>query len=221
MLWCMKFRPTHGFLTHAATVVLVVGCSSDPSDASTSADPTATTTADPTSTSSPTSTADPSDGPSDTSTSSVDTSAGDPTDEVTSDDPSMGDSSSGSGTTGEPATAFLLDVEVDLGGVFDVAAEVTLTIREPSFTSDVVTVEIAGGPEEHQFVLSGSVVGDELTMAGSTFMIDVGGTPETHAVSGTVTLGADGISGGGTVESTIGKGPSIPGTWTVVGSSPL
>ncbi len=144
-------------------------------------------------------------------------------------DPDTGDTTAGDdGTTtdggqtdtgGAGATVWDLEVAVNLGGEFDVTADTTITVTRGSFDADVVTVNIAGAPEEHMIPLAGTVDGETLTMTDSMFSIEVGGVPEDVSVSGTATITADNLTGSGDFTTAIDGGEPFPGTWAIVNAT--
>jgi hypothetical protein len=108
------------------------------------------------------------------------------------------------------------DVTVDLGGEFAVTADVIFHFNADAFTADVTTLLIAGAPEEHRILISGTRSGDTLTVTDAQFMIVVGpegmAVAETIELDGTFTIDGDNLSGTGSFNTTPEGGGSFPGT---------
>ncbi|MEM6294170.1 MAG: hypothetical protein AAGA54_23020 [Myxococcota bacterium] len=209
-----------------------VGCGddsapSDPSGAATtggtdpgtdSADPTAdpgTDSADPT--------ADPGTDSADPGTDSADPTTGrgtdDGTDAGTGDSTGAADDTGTTGANGDGMTTWTMDVEVDLGGTFEVTSEVVIEIEDGAFSSDVMTLIIAGGKEVHEIPLAGAVDGNTLTMLDSPFSIVVGGVQEDFLLSGQAVIEDGTITGGGDFTSSFDGGKPFPGSFTILGAT--
>lgn len=207
-------------------VLALSGCPTDddsPSDgveddgegtSSGGSDPTDPSATNPSSTS-PGSSTDPS-----TSSTTDPSTSTDPTDDTSSTDPSG--SSDGSSSTGEPAdgmTRWDVGVLVDFGGEFDVTADVQIAVVDENFTSDVVTILIAGQPEEHEIPLVGTSDGDSLTMLDSPFSITVGEVTEDFLLSGEVSFSDGTLVGGGDFTASIDGGDPFAGTFTITSAT--
>ena len=207
----------------ALGLTLGVGCGddsppSDPSGAGTTggADP-GTDSADPTADPG-TDSADPTANP---GTDSADPTADPETDTGTEGSTGTEGDASSTGAGAEGTTTWTVDVEVDLGGTFEVTSQVVIEIEDGTFSSDVMTLIIAGGREVHEIPLAGAVDGGTLTMLDSPFSIVVGGVQEDFLLSGEAVLEDGTITGGGTFTSSFDGGKPFPGSFTILDATPV
>ena len=205
-----------------AVALLLAACGDDasnmdPEDTSTGGNGSSTTSTDPSG--GPGSSSEPGTTTTDPGTTEPGSETGDPS--TTSGEPTSGTTAGDDSTSAgaDDTTTWALEVDVDLGGVFDVTADVVIEIDMADFTAAVVTQDIAGQPEMHDIPLTGTVEGTTLTMSDSPFTIDVGGVIEDFLVSGTATIDGDSLTGSGTFTSSFDGGKPIPGSYTITNAT--
>lgn len=111
---------------------------------------------------------------------------------------------------------------VDLGGEFEVKADVVFTLMTSTFEATVTTTEIAGQPEEHTTMLTGTRDGDNLTLsANQVFNVTPPGGDEEKVTikSGTITLSGNTLTGSGVMEVDFQDGSDpIEGNFSATGT---
>ncbi|MBO6518041.1 MAG: hypothetical protein JJ975_15990 [Bacteroidia bacterium] len=114
-----------------------------------------------------------------------------------------------------------LVITVDLGGAFEVTADMVLTLKETTFDATITTKDIAGSPETHVTEFTGTRDGDKLTVSNQVFNITpTGGTEEEVTLKqGEFTITGNTLSGTGNMAVDFKDGnPPFDGSCTFTGT---